>query len=128
MSWHGAAVFYAQSEEEKGIEAAANEKLQKMRAGRKGLRACKKEVFVDGSKRKPGELKLFFIDTVLENGSVKDSLDTVCIVDTICVRLKKGITNLEEMVIVSDNAPNHVNFTTPLVCFYVMKSHNLRLL
>lgn len=76
MTWHGAAVFYDQCEEEKKYEDEANRKLQEVREYRKGKRVCKKVVSVDGSKRKSGDLKLFFVDTVLEIRNLQDKMDT----------------------------------------------------
>lgn len=99
-----------------------------MRANRKGKRRCKKVVSIDGWKRDSSDLKLFFIDTVLEDTNIQDTMSTVGVIESICSRLKKEIPALEEVVMVSDNAANYVNLTLPLMAFYVMKAHSLRLL
>lgn len=116
MKWHGAAVFYAPTEEENRKELNKTEKLQELRAKWKGKRTCKKSVNVDGTKRKFGDLKLFFVDTVVENTNMKDTMTTDSIIDSLCVRIKGEIPTLE-VIIVSDNAPKYVNLTILLICF-----------
>lgn len=128
MSWHGVAVFYDQSESEKRAEVEENLKLREVRTNRKGKNACKKEVSVDGMKRRDGDLKLFFVDTVLENTGEQDTDTTVNIIDSLCVRLKKEIRDLKEVIVISDNVANYGNNTLPLITYSVIKSHSLRLL
>lgn len=127
MTWHGTAVFYDQSEEEKEVEEEAKKKLQEVSAKCKGKRTCIKNVHVDGCKRSASDLKLLFIDTVVENTGAQDTMTTDNIMDTVCIRLKKEIPGLRKVVMVSDNAPKYVNLKLPLMSFYILKSHSLRM-
>lgn len=126
ISCNGAEVFYDQCEEEKNGEREANLKLQEVRVKRKGLKRCKNEVCVDGRKHKAGDLMLFFIDTVLKKTNAQDTNSTANVLYTICIRPRKEIPDLCEVILISDNAPNYVNLTLPLMAFYIMKSYGLR--
>lgn len=102
--------------------------MKEVREKREGKRVCKKEVRMDGTKRRTEDLKLFFIDTIVENRNEQDTMTTANVLDTVSCRLKREIRGLEEVIMVSDNAANYVNLTMTLMSYYIMKNHNLQLL
>lgn len=61
----------------------------------------------------------FLIDNVVENRGAQYTMTTANVIDTLCILLKREIPGLEEVIIVSDNAPNYVNLTLPLMSYYI---------
>lgn len=83
---------------------------------------------IDDPARRADEIGMFFIDTVLEDFSAQDTITTANVLDSVCLRLKKELPRLEDVVLVSCNVPNYVNLTMPLMAFYIFKSHYLLLM
>lgn len=41
------------------------------------------------------------------------------------MRVKKEVTEMEDAIIISENAPCYVNLTIPFILFYIFKSHSI---
>lgn len=89
MSWHGAAVFLSKYEDQKRAEKEGNERLNEVRGQRNGLKECKKSITMGDRDPDSSELDLFFIDSVIENTGVQDTMPTKSVMDYICIRIRK---------------------------------------